>query len=243
MQAIIETDVTKLHNITMNDAIAEITRLSGTPGLDLVVTPNIDHLARLLVAGKNSTLSQIYLSASLSLCDSRIIEKLLKFKNKHLKEVIPGSDLTKQLFESNVLNEKIILIVGGDSLLISRLGALYPHLNIQHINPSMGFINKPLEVESILSQAEALEPDFVFLAVGSPRQEMVASYLQKRLSKGVALCVGASLLFITGQEQRAPKWIQFLHFEWLYRMLQNPKVLVKRYFGNFLSLYQIYRAL
>lgn len=243
MQAIIETDVTTLHNITMNDAIAEITRLSGTPGLDLVVTPNIDHLARLLVAGKNSTLSQIYLSASLSLCDSRIIQKLLKFKNKHLKEVIPGSDLTKQLFESNVLNEKIILIVGGDSLLISRLGALYSHLNIQHINPSMGFINKPLEVESILSQAEALEPDFVFLAVGSPRQEMVASYLQKRLSKGVALCVGASLLFITGQEQRAPKWIQFLHFEWLYRMLQNPKVLVKRYFGNFLSLYQIYRAL
>ena len=243
MQTIIETGVTKLNNMTMNEAIDEIDRLTAGPGLDLVVTPNVDHLARLLTLGKNSALSQIYLGASLSLCDSRILDKLLKLKNKHLKEVIPGSDLTKQLFNSTVLNDRTVLVVGGDSGVISTLRSLYPHLNIQHINPSMGFIDRPADVEALLQEVVELKPDFIFLAVGSPRQEYVGSLLQHRLNKGVALCVGASLLFITGQEQRAPKWLQTMHLEWLYRMLQNPKVLVKRYFGNFLSLFRIYRAL
>lgn len=243
MHAIIETGVAKLHNMTMNEALGEIAHLAETSGLDLVVTPNVDHLARLLASGPDSDLSKIYSGASLSLCDSRIVEKLLKLKNKHLKDVIPGSDLTLKLFNSNVLKDKTVSIIGGDSDVISTLRSLYPHLNLQHINPSMGFIEKPDEVEQLIKQTEQHSPDFIFLAVGSPRQEVLGSLLQQRLNKGVALCIGASLLFITGREQRAPKWVQSMHLEWLYRMLQNPEVLVKRYFDNFLCLFRIYRAL
>jgi exopolysaccharide biosynthesis WecB/TagA/CpsF family protein len=66
--------------------------------------------------------------------------------------------------------------------------------------------------------------------VGSPQQELVARALQERgRARGLALCVGASLDFIGGIEQRAPLWMQRASLEWLYRLLQNPRRLAGRY--------------
>jgi hypothetical protein len=49
------------------------------------------------------------------------------------------------------------------------------------------------------------------------------------VARGLALCVGASLNFITGTEKRAPAWVQKLTLEWLYRLLQNPRRMAGRY--------------
>ncbi len=240
---IISTSIVNLHNLTMLDSINKVKELSQTSKLDIVVTPNIDHLARIVTEGETSQLKAIYNRASLCLCDSRILQKLLKRKNKHIHEVVPGSTLTQLLFDDNHMTDKKILIVGAENNVFETLQAKYSHLNLHHINPSMGFIDKPEEVERIVQFTEQVQPDFIFLAVGSPRQEILAEKLQLTLTKGVALCVGASILFLAGEEKRAPQWIQNLHLEWCYRMFQNPKVLVKRYFGNFLKLQQIYKAL
>jgi exopolysaccharide biosynthesis WecB/TagA/CpsF family protein len=48
-------------------------------------------------------------------------------------------------------------------------------------------------------------------------------------ARGLALCVGASLNFITGSERRAPQWMQQAGIEWLYRLLHNPRRLAGRY--------------
>ena len=240
---IISTSIVNLHNLTMLETINKVKELSATPSLDIVVTPNIDHLARIVTEGETSQLKAIYNRASLCLCDSRILQKLLKRKNKHISEVVPGSTLTQLLFDENHMTDKKILIVGAEPRVFETLQDKYNHLNLYHINPTMGFINKPEEVERIIKFTEHEQPDFIFLAVGSPRQEILAEKLKQTLTKGVALCVGASILFLAGEEKRAPQWIQNMHLEWCYRMLQNPKVLVKRYFGNFLKLQRIYKTL
>ena len=49
------------------------------------------------------------------------------------------------------------------------------------------------------------------------------------IADGLALCVGASINFMTGIEKRAPPWMQKLGFEWLFRLLQNPRRMAKRY--------------
>jgi exopolysaccharide biosynthesis WecB/TagA/CpsF family protein len=68
------------------------------------------------------------------------------------------------------------------------------------------------------------------LAVGCPQQEILAKALQSRgRARGLALCIGASINFLTGGERRAPKWIQHAGFEWLYRLLNDPTRLAKRY--------------
>ncbi|OUR61403.1 hypothetical protein A9Q74_09570 [Colwellia sp. 39_35_sub15_T18] len=240
---IINTSLVNLHNLTMISAIDTVKNYSESAGLDIVVTPNIDHLARIVTEGKSSELKAIYSRASLCLCDSRILQKLLKRKNKIIDEVIPGSTLTQLLFDEKHMLDKKVLVVGGEQHVFDILVKKHPELNLHHINPSMGFINNANEVDKVIEYAEQIQPNFIFLAVGSPRQEILAEKLQLSLKKGVALCIGASILFLVGEEKRAPEWIQSCHLEWCYRMLQNPKVLVKRYFGNFLKLQRIYKAL
>lgn len=49
------------------------------------------------------------------------------------------------------------------------------------------------------------------------------------MARGLTLCCGASINFLTGVERRAPQWMQRLSLEWLYRLLQNPRRLARRY--------------
>jgi len=108
----------------------------------------------------------------------------------------------------------------------------------------MGFINNQEEVTKTLDEIQLSKANYIFLAVGSPRQEIVARKLKALGNQsGVALCIGASILFITGDEKRAPQWIQIMHMEWFYRMLQDPIRLFPRYAHNFLKTPRIYSNL
>lgn len=240
----IKTKLFELDNCTLKQALTTTQKLANSGAAHYIVTPNIDHLSRLVSDKDSAGLLPIYTGASLNLCDSRIFEKLLKLKGQTVKEVIPGSTLTEELFKHTLTKQDKVLIIGGDNNVINRVTAKYAELDIQHYNPPMGFINKPEEVEKTLTAIESSNCNYVFLAIGSPRQEVLAGLLKQRNRfSGVALCIGASILFLVGEEKRAPMWMQKLHIEWLYRMLQDPKRLVKRYSSNALSLVKIYKAL
>jgi N-acetylglucosaminyldiphosphoundecaprenol N-acetyl-beta-D-mannosaminyltransferase len=71
---------------------------------------------------------------------------------------------------------------------------------------------------------------FSFLAVGSPRQCKVAHAVTHRgRARGTGLCIGASLLFLSGHEQRAPRPVQRAGLEWVWRLAQDPRRLARRY--------------
>jgi N-acetylglucosaminyldiphosphoundecaprenol N-acetyl-beta-D-mannosaminyltransferase len=122
-------------------------------------------------------------------------------------------------------------MVGGSALQAQELRAHYGLKALHHIDPPMNFIHDEAAVESCLRAIEAISPfRFCFLAVGSPQQEIIAQKLKERgVARGLALCIGASINFITGVEKRAPPWIRKSGFEWLFRLIQNPKRLAKRY--------------
>lgn len=222
-----------LDDLSMDTALQVIGSLARNNRFDYVVTPNIDHIQRLYRSGDKSELRAIYRSASLSLCDSRILEKILALTATPVTETIPGSSLTERIFRDLLTPDDRILLVGGDSTLIARLQKLYPALSLRHVNPSMGFIKKPEEVNRLVEEIAGHNADYLFLAVGSPRQELLARLLSRRLKRGVALCVGASLLFLAGSEQRAPVWVQRFCCEWAYRLATNPRRLAGRYLLNF----------
>ncbi len=71
---------------------------------------------------------------------------------------------------------------------------------------------------------------FVFLAVGSPRQEMLADAIRATgQATGLGLCIGASLEFLAGASRRAPRWMQRAGLEWLHRLGSDPRRLARRY--------------
>ena len=233
------TSLINFDNLGLVQAAEKVRILGQQPGFSYVVTPNIDHLSRLCRKSEKALLP-VYQGASLTLCDSRIINLLLKCVGKPVSSVVPGSDLTQYIFEHILDASNKILVVGGEEEKIKSLKQRYPFLNINHINPSMGFIHKEDEVADLIASIKSLQPEYIFLAVGSPRQEILAQKLVTQgISNGVALCVGASINFITGYEKRAPGWMQHLGLEWFYRMLQDPGRLVKRYSMNALYLPKI----
>ena len=238
----VETGLLTIDDMSIDEVISRLEEFSNSSSFDIVVTPNIDHLSR-LVKDKKGALPKIYRDSSLCLCDSQILQKLLFFKNIRIKHVIPGSTLTEYLFRKGYLDNKRVCVIGADDEDVEQLIKDFPAISISHINPSMGFINKPSEVENIVQQVCDLNPDFVFLAVGSPRQEVLADKIKQKFHRGVGLCIGASILFLVGKEKRAPQLFQTLHLEWLYRAFQRPKTLFKRYVKNFLALPAIYSEL
>ncbi|GAB2516065.1 WecB/TagA/CpsF family glycosyltransferase [Microbulbifer agarilyticus] len=228
----------------MSSAISYIRKMQSTARGGYVVTPNVDHLARLATNDNDGELQEIYRNAGLSLCDSRIVELLLKFHGKRLPEVVTGSDLTRRLFESEMTGDDHVYILGGEADAVKLVKSKYPNLRITHHNPSMGFINKSNEVEDIVRNITAANPNFVFLAVGSPQQERMAMRLHQNSNfRGVSLCIGASILFLAGKEKRAPGWLRTLRLEWLFRLIQNPGRLAIRYLNNALVLPKINRQL
>lgn len=212
-------------------------------GHGYVVTPNIDHVQRLYSLAKKNALVEIYRNAKFSVCDSRILQRLMSISGHAAPPVVTGSGLTARLFEELLTPQDRVVIIGGSEPVIEKVRAKYPALQIQHRNPSMGFIHKPREVDELVSFCREAAGDFIFLAVGSPQQELLAARFGEALPGGISLCVGASLNFIVGEETRAPRWMQKISCEWLYRLLQNPRRLARRYARNLLHMLPILRCL
>ena len=193
-----------------------------------VVTPNVDHLIRY---HEDAEFRTLYRDAAYVLMDSRFCARILRLLKGVRLPVCTGSDLSEKLLSSVVEPTDRIVILGGSAEQISKLIGIYGLQNVRHHNPPMGFIADPMAIEECLQFIEREGPfRFCFLAVGSPQQEMVAHYLHARgAARGLALCVGASLNFVTGVEKRAPQWMQRLSLEWLHRLIQDPARLAGRY--------------
>lgn len=193
-----------------------------------VVTPNADHIIRYC---DDSQFRELYKDAAYILLDSRFLSYIFRRTHRIFARVCAGSDLTAKLFTEVILPTDPIVLIGGTTTQAEQLRRKYSLQDLRHYNPPMGFIKDADAVETCLQFIENNSPfRFCLLAVGCPQQEMIARQLKQRgRALGMALCIGASVNFLTGDEQRAPKWLQKLGCEWLYRLLQDPKRLAKRY--------------
>ena len=192
-----------------------------------VVTPNVDHIVR--IQRKRSDLWPIYRGAWLNLCDSRVVALLAALTGRALSPV-PGSDLTADLLAHVVRPDDRLAIIGGDAELIDTLRRDYRLRNLAHHNPPMGFVTDPIALSCAAQFAADAHARYTFLAVGSPQQEILAYRIAcSKEATGIALCIGASLQFLSGDQKRAPRWLQQLALEWLFRLVSNPHRMWRRY--------------
>lgn len=209
-------------------SFAGIASSFGQERYSYVVTPNADHLLRL---HDDSSFRDLYADAEYVLLDSRFLSHLVRITKGKRLPVCTGSDLTERLFSQVITAEDSLVVIGGSDEQARDLARRYGLRHLAHYNPPMGFIHDPEAVETCLRFVEAHSPfRFCFLAVGAPQQEILARQLKTRgRARGLALCIGASINFLTGREQRAPRWMQRSGLEWLYRLLQAPQRMGRRY--------------
>ena len=200
----------------------------GQDSFAYVVTPNVDHLIRYC---EDSAFRELYRTAGFVLLDSRFLAYLLRILMGLRLPVSPGSDVTARLFDEVIEEDDKVVVIGGTDVQARCLAQRYGLRSLRHFNPAMGFINDPAAVEECLRFIEGESPfRFCLLAVGCPQQEALAKALQLRArARGLVFCIGASINFLTGTERRAPKWMQNAGFEWLYRLLNDPARLARRY--------------
>ena len=201
-------------------------RPAGEP-FGYVATPNADHLVRL---HRRPELAPLYEGAMLRLLDSRVVALASRSVGLPTPRVAPGSDLTAMLLRDHVSDGERVTIVGLSTRLLpalmQRTGITVP----AHYDPPQGFDRDPHAMRAAVEFVLAHPARFVFLAVGSPRQEILAAAIRATgRATGVGLCVGASLEFIAGGRRRAPQWMQNAGLEWLHRLLRQPRRMTRRY--------------
>lgn len=94
---------------------------------------------------------------------------------------------------------------------------------------------RPLHAEEKANLAErlnTLRPDFIWVGLGTPKQEQFMAELAPLLDRGVLLGVGAAFDFLTDRVPQAPRWMQRAGLEWLHRLFSEPRRLGPRYLRN-----------
>lgn len=111
------------------------------------------------------------------------------------------------------------------------------HQALQHDYPGIQIAGmysppfRPLTEEEnhlVVERINETRPDFVWIGLGAPKQERWMAEHQGKI-KGFMVGVGAGFDYFAGNISRAPMWMQKTNLEWLYRLLQDPKRLFKRY--------------
>lgn len=114
-------------------------------------------------------------------------------------------------------------------VLKQKLNENYPGLKIAGMySPPFRELDKT-EDEEIINCINETNPDFLWVGLGAPKQELWMANHQGKV-KGFMVGVGAGFDYFAGNISRAPMWMQKMNLEWFYRLLQEPKRLFKRYF-------------
>ncbi len=211
---------------SIEEAVCDI--LAETRGcFKYVVTPNVHHMVRLLE--DPATMQPLYERAWRVFCDSRVLSRLAWFSGQGLP-VITGSDLTARLFARAGEQRLTIALIGPTAAACATLRSRYPGINVVFHTPPMGFIKSEHEVQKCVDFVVETQAPLIFLAVGMPQQEILSQHIADHpQARGVGLCIGASIDFLTGKQRRAPVWVQKAGFEWLHRLLSDPRRLAPRY--------------
>lgn len=215
--------------VNMDETLALIDGMIQARTPRYLATANLDFAVQ---ASRDVELRRILFDAHLVLCDGMPLVWLSKLLGATLPERVTGSDMTPILIQRAAEKGYRIFLLGGaeESLkhAVEKTRSKYPNLALDAYSPPF----KPLldmDHEDINRRIQDFKPDILFVAFGCPKQE---KWINMHFRKGLApvsVGVGATIDFIAGQVQRAPVWMQKTGTEWIYRLLQEPKRLFKRY--------------
>ena len=217
-----------INNITLSDLLKKTTE----EGL-LIMTPNVDHLVKLK---KDADFLRIYRVADYVVCDSKIIEYIMRLLGTPIKEKISGSDLFPAFYQYHKNNEDIrIFILGGAEGVAQKAklninNRVGREMVVEALSPSFGFEKNESECLEIIDKINRSGANVLAIGVGAPKQEKwILKYRNLLPQIKVYLPVGATIDFEAGKTSRSPKWMSNTGLEWLYRLSVEPKRLWKRY--------------
>ena len=194
-----------------------------------VATVNTDFLVK---AAEDPELRRLLQSVHLATPDGMPLIWASRLLGNPLRERVAGADLVPALAKQAAEKGYSIYLFGAGPGIAQKAAQVlqqrYPGLVIAGIaSPPYTPIHNMDRSE--LDDIRAANPDILLVALGNPKQEKWIEMYGRQVNVPVIMGVGGSLDFIAGNIKRAPLWMQKSGFEWLYRILQEPRRLWRRY--------------
>ena len=182
---------------------------------------------------QDEELRQIYNHSGLTTPDGMAIVWLLKWYGYSAVDRVYGPDLLLAVCEQSVDRGYRHYFYGAApgvaQQLADSLQARYPGLEVVGVESPP---YRPLTLEEdaeVVGRIRDAKPDFVWVGIGSPRQERWMREHLALLDVPVLVGVGAAFDFLSGNKPQAPRWIQRSGLEWLFRLVSEPRRLWRRY--------------
>lgn len=163
------------------------------------------------------------INRNIGYCDG--IGAVMALKKHGYKEVVklPGCELWLKIIDSLYKEKKTFYLVGSKQEVIEdTVQKLKREFSgIQIINYRNGYIQTEEEKQNLLEDISQKKPDVVFVAMGSPKQELLMEDMFER-HPAIYQGLGGSFDVYTGNVKRAPKWWVNHNLEFAYRLIKQP---------------------
>lgn len=189
------------------------------------------NVAKLVYAQKDENLRNIINSCPLINVDGAGIILGAKFLGVNIPERVAGIDLMEKLVEKSAKNGYRVFFFGAKEEVVQKIKEIYlekyPELIVAGCRNGYYTAEEELEVVKEIKDSNA---DILFVAMGSPKKEIFLNKYSKELQIPFTMGVGGSFDVVSGKVKRAPEILQKMNSEWVFRLLQEPKRMWKRYF-------------
>jgi len=184
-------------------------------------------------AWKDPSLVSVYRGAGLVVPDGMPLVWLGRLRGHRQVRRVYGPDLTLALAEAFAVRGLRLYLYGGEpgvaDALALALANRFPGLVVAGAEAPPFRPLTPEEDTATVARINAASAHAVLVGLGCPKQERWMAEHRQALSAPVLLGVGAAFDFLTARVRQAPRWMMALGLEWLFRLLQEPRRLARRY--------------
>ena len=185
-------------------------------------------------ANNDSVFQKVVNDALVNICDGNFVARCISIAHKKKFSTYIGADLfvdyvKKAKYKQYFLGNTPEILSG----LRNSLSLWDPKITNMPFETLPFRAVEDFDYPKIAAEINLYKPDIIWVSLGAPKQEMFMHKLQPYLNQGVMFGFGAIFNFYSGDVnfKRAPKLFLFLHLEWLYRMIQEPKKNFHRNWG------------
>lgn len=206
------------NNVTLDEAVTDVFRYVQGKDSRIVVTPNSEIAESCF---SNQQLYESIKSADYIIPDGAGVVLASKICGTPLKERVSGFDLAGALLPLIEKKHLSVYILGAKPGVAEKAATnimeKYPSINICGIQH--GYFDDDNKVIDVIN---ALSPNVLFVALGSPRQEIWMNQNKPKLNVGLMMGIGGGIDVFANVVKRAPKFYIKHNLEWFYRLVQQP---------------------
>jgi N-acetylglucosaminyldiphosphoundecaprenol N-acetyl-beta-D-mannosaminyltransferase len=219
-----------IDRVDLSSAIDRVRGFLRSGKTNQIVTVNLDFVA---ISRRDEGFRETINAAEMAVADGMPLVWVSHLADEPVPERLTGVELVDECCRVAVETDTSVFLLGAGpgvaDMAANKLRERFPGLRIAGVYaPPFGPLSRE-ENEHILQLIQTARPDFLFVALGAPQQDVWIMNNRERLDVPVCMGIGCVLDLLAGVVSRAPTWMQESGLEWLFRLAQEPGRLWRRY--------------